>query len=86
MKTHVAYWKRFKLLTPIWIDLKVEKPKIGELVLLTVFDKNPENQWVVSGHRARGGKYFNQFMDSSIDADIYPTHWMPHPEPIHTDF
>lgn len=77
MKTHFAYFKKFGLNPVTWIDLKKEKPKIGELVLLS----NISDGWVVSGYRVTGGKYFNQFMDSSIDAEIYPTHWMPHPEP-----
>lgn len=58
------------------------KPPVGELVLLGYQSKgHPEDHWVVSGHRDRFGRYWNQFQDKHSDCEIYPTHYMPHPNP-----
>ena len=60
-----------------WISIKYEKPPVATNVLLShVVDK-----WVVCGERI-GRKYWNQFEDElSGDSPVYPTHWMPLPEP-----
>ena len=60
----------------VWIDIKKRKPKANRRVLCS----NSEDKWVVAGHRATNGLWYNQFQDKHSDTDIIPTHWMPLPK------
>lgn len=56
------------------------KPPVGVLVILGY--NNGKDSWVVAGSRDKFSNYWNQFLDDPRqDADCYPTHWMPLPEP-----
>lgn len=63
-----------------WIDIKKRKPKVNERVLLS----NAEDEWVVAGHLATNGLWYNQFQDKHSDSDIIVTHWMKLPNPPKT--
>jgi hypothetical protein len=73
-------------------------PKDGRDILLSNNEeRHYEDRWVVAGSyekrrykNSRGGKltksgFYNQFLDNDDDGPIYPTHWMPLPEPPKQD-
>lgn len=62
-----------------WISLEKQESPLNELVLLADnSSEDPEGHWVVAGERIGKNTYCNQFDESD---EIYPTHWMPLPEP-----
>ena len=60
-----------------WIDATKRKPKVNQRVLCS----NSKDKWVVAGHRATNGLWYNQFEDKHTDADILVTHWALLPKP-----
>ncbi len=69
-----------------WISIKDRLPEEVKLVLVSNNEsKHKEDHWVCCGQINYSGGWFNQFQDSISDIQIYPTHWMPLPEPPKTN-
>ena len=60
-----------------WIDVNKRKPKVNQRVLCS----HSKDKWVVAGHLATDGKWYNQFQDKYSDTDIIVTHWALLPKP-----
>lgn len=64
-----------------WISVKKKLPEYNEIVIVGCKARRKDERWVCCGELNHNGKWYNQFQDSESDAEIYPTHWQPLPNP-----